>query len=117
MKKPNPKKYIDNLPEFLKDAISYERYNNGVFYKNCNIEYMVTVRRRKGYFGYYPQRVYNAFVKVERGFAYVFTSQFVFIINKMVYGKYIKMSGGKEITKKTYLKHKTKCNVENNLIV
>lgn len=111
MKKPNPKKYIDNLPRFLEDAISYERYINGVFYKNCNVEYMITTRRQKGYFGYYPQTISNAFVKIERGFAYVFNSQFSFITNKRVSGKYFKISGGKEITKKTYLKHKEKCNI------
>ena len=113
-----PKYYENNLPIFIKNQELHEKFLQGRYFINCTVKWMEITRRQKGYFGYKEITKNNCLVQVTGREAIIFGNKNEYNTSKFVDGKYFEIRG-KEVTKRTFLKHKEKLqklNEENDRI-
>lgn len=103
----NPKYFQDRLDKFIELNKRYQRFKQGRFFINCEVRYVESSRRKGGYFSYINILKKNCLVQVYGKVATIFENNNS--TTKMVDGKYFEMRG-KEVTRKTYLKHSTLMN-------
>jgi hypothetical protein len=114
MTKPKAKHYKDDLESFISESLKYKRYKEGVFYKNCRVEFKEITRRQKGFLKYKDIVVTNAFVMVKSNMASIYNEDFLFVENKLITGKYFSMCGT-EIKKQTFNNHQKRIEENNRL--